>query len=135
MNNSFINDIFINSTFTVFTILLVIAIAILIVYFTERRAAKTMSKNELFMLTMYQYSEIVVGTTLFFAFYILFTFCSKGTYEIFTSLFMGLSFGLMVTIVNMVNNWVYYNYSSSVIGPKTGLMIKLEDINISKIDN
>ena len=90
-------------------ILGVIGVIIVILYFTAKNAKESQLNNSLSILNMYQYSELIIGTTIFFILYIFYQLFTTGNSNMFDLLYNTCAFCAILTLGNIVTNWVEYN--------------------------
>tara|TARA_B100000963_G_scaffold40418_1_gene30069 strand:- start:489 stop:788 length:300 start_codon:yes stop_codon:yes gene_type:complete len=63
------------------------------------------------ILSVYQYSEIVIGTVLFFILFIAYQIVINGNYNTLDIVYSTLAFGSTFALGKIVGNWVDYNHN------------------------
>ena len=62
-----------------------------------------------YIVTVYQYTEIVIGTIIFFLLFLIYQFIIYGTIGVVDLMYTALAFGFIFSMGKMVGNWVNYN--------------------------
>ena len=95
----------------VIAIIYILAAIIMVVALTmsssNMRKSRYTSDNDI--ISVYQYSEIVVGTVLFFILFIAYQVTTNGNYNTLDILFSTVAFGVTFALGKIVGNWVDYN--------------------------
>ena len=87
----------------------IIMVVSLVMSSKKMRKNRYTSDNEI--ISVYQYSEIVIGTVLFFILFILYQIVTNGNYNTLDILFSTLAFGSTFALGKIVGNWVDYNHN------------------------
>ena len=98
-----------NRYITFFAILILIGIIYGILQYTLFYVNNSNQSNKISMLSVYQYTEIVVGTLMFFIVYILYMSIIYRNVHKTDLIYSTISVGLILTFGNMISNWVEYN--------------------------
>ena len=99
----------INIYITVFAIIVLIGIIIGVLHYSLLYVNNTNQSNKISMLSIYQYTEIVTGTLMFYIVYILYMSIIYRSVQKTDLIYSTLSVGLILTAGNMISNWVEYN--------------------------
>lgn len=94
---------------TIFALIVLISIIIVILHYSLVYVNDTIQSDKLSMLTMYQYTEIVVGTLMFFVLYIIYMAIVYRKVDKMDLAYSTFALGLLLTLGNIVSNWVQYN--------------------------
>lgn len=94
---------------TIFALIVLISIIIVILHYSLVYVNDTIQSDKLSMLTMYQYTEIVVGTLMFFVLYIIYMAIVYRKVDKMDLVYSTFALGLLLTLGNIVSNWVQYN--------------------------
>ena len=98
-----------NLYITIFFLLILITIIIIVLHLSVVNINDNIKYDKVSVLTVYQYTEIIVGTLLFFVAYIIYMSIIYRTVKKIDLLYSTIAFGLLLTSGNIVNNWVEYN--------------------------
>ena len=98
-----------NKYIAISAIILLTCIICVILYYTLIYVNNTIQADKLSMLSMYQYTEIVVGTLLFFIAYILYMSFIYREINKTDLIYSTTAVGFILTLGNIVSNWVEYN--------------------------
>ena len=98
-----------NMYITIFAIIILTVIICGILYYTLIYVNDTIQSDKLSMLSMYQYTEIVVGTLMFFIVYILYMSFIYRSVNKTDLIYSTVALGFTLTMGNIVSNWVEYN--------------------------
>lgn len=98
-----------NLYITIFFLIILIVIIIVILHYSVVNINDNIKYDKLSVLSVYQYTEIVVGTLLFFVSYILYMSIIYRTVKKIDLVYSTIAFGLLLTSGNIVDNWVEYN--------------------------
>ena len=95
----------------VIAIVYILAAIIMVValYMSSNNMRKNRYTSDNEIISVYQYSEIVVGTVLFFILFIMYQIVTNGNYNTLDILFSTLAFGITFALGKIVGNWVDYN--------------------------
>ena len=94
---------------TIFALIILIGIIIAVLHYSLVYVNNTIQSDKLSLLTMYQYTEIVVGTLMFFIMYVLYMSIVYRKVDKMDLAYSTFALGILLTIGNMVSNWVEYN--------------------------
>ena len=98
-----------NMYITIFAIIVLIGVIIGVLHYTLIYVNNTVQSDKLSMISMYQYTEIVVGTLMFFIAYILYMSIVYRKVNKTDLIYSTFAMGILLTVGNMVSNWVEYN--------------------------
>jgi hypothetical protein len=89
----------------------VLAATILVValVMSSNNIIKNRYSSDTGIVSLYQYSEVVVGTILFFILFIMYQIVTLGNYNTVDILFSTFSFGIIFSLGKIVGNWIDYN--------------------------
>ncbi len=95
----------------VIAIVYILAAIIMVValYMSSNKMRKNIYTSDNEIISVYQYSEIVVGTVLFFILFIAYQLVTNGNYNTLDVLFSTIAFGVTFALGKIVGNWVDYN--------------------------
>jgi uncharacterized BrkB/YihY/UPF0761 family membrane protein len=93
---------------TIYILAAIIMVVALVMSSNNMRTNRYTTDNEI--ISVYQYSEIVVGTVLFFILFIIYQIVTNGNYNTLDILFSTLAFGITFALGKIVGNWVDYNH-------------------------
>ena len=99
----------VNMYITVFTIIILIGIMCVILFYTLKYVNNSIQSDKLSLLNMYQYTEIIVGTLMFFIVYVLYMSIIDREVHKVDLIYTTFAVGLLLTVGNIVSNWVEYN--------------------------
>ena len=85
-------------------IIMVVALAM-----SSKSMRKSNYKSDDEIVTIRQYSEIVIGTMLFLLFYIAYSIVIDGNINIFDIIYSTIAFAIIIMSGKIVGNWVDYN--------------------------
>lgn len=85
-------------------IIMVVALAM-----SSKSMRKSNYKSDVEIVTIKQYSEIVIGTMLFLLFYIAYSIVIDGNINMFDIIYSTIAFAIIISCGKIVGNWVDYN--------------------------
>tara|TARA_Y100000389_G_scaffold202559_1_gene248191 strand:+ start:494 stop:793 length:300 start_codon:yes stop_codon:yes gene_type:complete len=85
-------------------IIMVVALAM-----SSKSMRKNNYKSDDEVVTVKQYSEIVIGTMLFLLFYIAYLIVTTGNVDMFDLVYTTIAFSIVLMSGKIVGNWVDYN--------------------------
>jgi ABC-type antimicrobial peptide transport system permease subunit len=94
---------------TIAILIVLIGIISIILYYSLQYVNNSIKSDKLSMLSMYQYTEIVVGTLMFFIMYVLYMSIVYRKVDKIDLTYSTFAVGLLLTIGNIVSTWVEYN--------------------------
>ena len=94
---------------TIAILIVLIGIISIILYYSLQYVNNSIKSDKLSMLSMYQYTEIVVRTLMFFIMYVLYMSIVYRKVDKIDLTYSTFAVGLLLTIGNIVSTWVEYN--------------------------